>query len=220
MGVARFRTSVDDITPPPDPPPHPPPQGGREKCPRATPQGRIDVIAPWMPKATPPRSVEPLRDGGCCLRIFAQQKSVHVGIGDIGRVQEIEQLARNGVGRFRKRDQPVDCFGKLGGAARAVAHLPGNKARIDRPPAYDARQRRRERSRPRPLRIGYIEHDQIGRSAEQLRCRRETADESGILGALKQVTRRIVARMQEEVSVGNTLRERAGRDAAVSPAPP
>ena len=122
----------------------------------------IDVIAPRMPEATPPRRIEPLGNRGGGLRIFAQQKFAHTGIGDIGVVQEIEQFAGHRAGGFGKRDQAVDGFGKLGGAARAVAHLAGDEARIDRARPHDARQSRRQRPRARPLRIGDVEHDQIG----------------------------------------------------------
>ena len=94
--------------------------------------------------------------------IFAQQKVAHRRVGEIGVVQQIEQLARHRAGRLREVDQPVDGLGELGGAARAVAHLPGDEARVDRARPHDARQRRGERSRARPLRIGQVEHHEIG----------------------------------------------------------
>ena len=71
-----------------------------------------------------------------------------------------------------------------------------------------------KRSRPRPLRIGHIEHDQIGRTAEHLRRRGKAADKGGILGAFEQIARRIVARMNQHVGAGDALREGAGRRAA------
>ncbi len=113
-----------------------------------------------------------------------------------------------------KRDQPVDGFGKLRGAARAVAHLAGDEARIDRARPHDARQRRRQRPRARPLRIGHVEHDQIGGAAEQLRRRGKAADEGGILGAFKKIARRDRrSRCTSSVGVGDALRESAGRRA-------
>jgi len=54
------------------------------------------------------------------LRILAQQKFAHIGIGDIGVVQEIEQFAGHRAGRLGERNQAVDGFGKLGGAALDV----------------------------------------------------------------------------------------------------
>ncbi len=101
----------------------------------------IDIIAARMPKAAPPRGVEPFGNRGGGLRIFAQQKVAHVGVGDVGVVQQIEQFARRPRPVVcREGDQPVDGLGKLGGAARAVAHLAGDEARIDRARAHDARQ--------------------------------------------------------------------------------
>ena len=116
----------------------------------------IDVVAARMPKTAPSRGVEPVGNRRGSLRIFAQQKVAHVGIGDIGLVQEIEQFAGDRAGRFGEGDKPVDGFGKLGGAARAVAHLPGDEARIDRarrarcapaPPTAFARAAAADRSR-------------------------------------------------------------------------
>ena len=171
----------------------------------------VDIVAARMPEAAPPRGIEPLgnRRGG--LGIFAQQKVAHLRVGDIGLVQQIEQFAGDRAGRFRKGDQPIDGLGKLGGAARAVAHLAGDEARIDRARAHDARQRRRQRPRARPLRIGHVEHDEIGRAAEHFRRRGKAADEGGILGAFEQIARRIVAGMHEQIGAGDALREGAGR---------
>ena len=164
-----------------------------------------------MPEPAPPRGIEALGNRGGGLRIFAQQKFAHAGIGDVGVVQQIEQFAGDRVGRFGKGDQAVDGFGKLGGAARAVAHLAGDEARIDRACAHDARQRRRQRPRPRPLRIGDVEHDEIGRAAEHFCRRGKAADEGGILAAFEEIAAGIVARMHQRVGVGDALRERAGR---------
>ena len=69
--------------------------------------------------------------------------------------------------------------------------------------AHDARQRRRQRARARPLRIGHIEHDQIGGAAEQLCGRGKAADEGRIFGAFEKIAAGIVAR-----------RARAGRRSA------
>ena len=67
----------------------------------------IDIVAARMPKAAPPRGIEPLGNRGGGLRIFAQQKGAHVGVGDIGLVQEIEQFARRPRRWFPQR-RPAD----------------------------------------------------------------------------------------------------------------
>ena len=79
----------------------------------------------------------------------------------------------------------------------------------------DAGQCRRKRSGPRPLRIGQVEHDEIGRATEHLCSRREAADKGDILGAFEKIARWIVARMDQKVRAGDALREGAGRRAAV-----
>ena len=128
-------------------------------------QVSIDVVATRMPKprrrAASSRRRSPRRP-----RIFAQQKVAHARdrrhrrhAGD-----RTMSLATAPV-VSAKVDQPIDGFGKLGGAARAVPHLAGDEARIDRARPHDARQRRRQRPRARPLRIGHIEHDKIGGAA-------------------------------------------------------
>ena len=108
-------------------------------------------------------------------RIFAQQKVAHRAVGDIGVVQR-DRTIRSATAPVvsREGDKPVDGFGQLGGAARAVAHLPGDEARVDRARPHDPRQRRRQRSRARPLRIGDVEHDEIDGAAEQLPPRRQS----------------------------------------------
>ena len=119
-----------------------------------------------MPKAAPARCVEPLGDGGCGLRVLAQQKCLHIGIGNVRIVQKIEQFARDRIGRFGEAHKTINGFGKLRATARSVAHLAANKARIDGAGADDARECRRERVRARPVRIGAVEHDKIDRTAE------------------------------------------------------
>ena len=123
-------------------------------------------------------------------RVLAQQKSAHVGVDDISLVQQIEQFAGDRVGRFGKVGEPVDGFGKFGGAARAVAHLAGDETRIDGARAYDARQGRRQRAGAGPLRIGHVEHHQIGGTAEQFCRRGKAADKGDVLGAFEQIARR------------------------------
>ena len=71
-----------------------------------------------MPKAALPRGVKPLGDRSGGLRIFTQQKAAHRGIGDVGFVQKIKQLAGDRVGRFREVGETVDGFRKFGCAAR------------------------------------------------------------------------------------------------------
>ena len=82
--------------------------------------------------------------------------------------------------------------------------------------AHDARQRRRQRARARPLRIGHVEHDQIGGAAQQLGRRGKTADEGGVFGAVEQIAGGIVGRMDEEIGGADPMRERAGHRAAVA----
>ena len=117
-------------------------------------------------------------------------------------------------GRLREGDQPVDGLGEFGGAARAVAHLPGDEARVDRARPHDARQRRRQRSRARPLRIGQVEHDEIDGAAEQFCRGGKAADEGCVLGAFQEIAAGIVARMHQKVGRGDALREGAGRGVA------
>ena len=169
-----------------------------------------------MPKTLPPCGVKPLRDRGSGFRVFAQQKSLHVRVNDIGRVQEIKQFARDRVGRFGKGNQPVDRFGKFSSTARTVAHLPSDEARVNRARAHDAGQRDRKCSGPRPLRIGHVEHDEIGRTAEHLCRRGKAADKGDVLGAFEQIARRIVARMDQKVRARDALRESIRRRAALS----
>ena len=147
---------------------------------------------------------------------FAQQKGAHVGIGHVGLVQKVEQFAANRIGRFRKRDQAVDRFGEFGGAARAMAHLPGDEARIDRPRAHDAERAPPRACAPAASADRSVEHDKIDRAAEQLCRRGEAADEGGILGAFEKIAARVVARMQQKIGSGDALRERARRRAAFS----
>ena len=45
----------------------------------------IDVVAPRMPKTLPPRSIKPLGNRCRSLWVLAQQKGMHVGVGNIGR---------------------------------------------------------------------------------------------------------------------------------------
>ena len=80
-----------------------------------------------MPKAALPRGVKPLGDRSGGLRIFTQQKAAHRGIGDVGFVQKIKQLAGDRVGRFREVGETVDGFRKFGCAARTVTHLAGDE---------------------------------------------------------------------------------------------
>ena len=90
-----------------------------------------------------------------------------------------------------------------------MPHLPGDEARIDRAHAHDARQRRRQGSRARALRIGQVEHDEIDGAAEHFCRRREAADEGHVFRTFQKIARRIVARMDQEVGRCNALRESA-----------
>ena len=123
-------------------------------------------------------------------------------------------------GGLRKADQPVDGLGKLGGAARAVAHLARDEARIDGAGAHDAGQRGVERPRAGALRVGDIEHDQVGRAAERRGRRREAAHEGGILGAFEQIAAGIVARMHQQVGGRDPRGELPASRVAAPSAPP
>ncbi len=70
------------------------------------------------------------------------------------------------------------------------------------------------------MRIGDVEHDEIGRRAERGRGRGEAADEGRILGAFEQIAAGIVARMQEQVGAGDPRGEGAGRAVPSPSAPP
>ena len=176
-----------------------------ERC-----QSVIDVVTARMPKAVPARCVEPSGDSGGGLRILTQQECLHGWIGNVRIVQKIEQFARDRAGRFSEAHKTINGFGKLRGAARSVAHLAGNKALIDGAGADDARECRRERARPRPVRIGAVEHDKIDRTAEEFRRGSETADEGDILRALEKVAAGIVTRMHENIGLRDALREATG----------
>ena len=83
--------------------------------------------------------------------------------------------------------------------------------------AHDPRQRRVQRARARPLRIGHVEHDEIRRATQQGRRGGKAADEGGIFPAFEQVAAGIIARMHQEIGVGDARCESAGdgRGAAV-----
>ncbi len=68
----------------------------------------------------------------------------------------------------------------------------------------------RARARGR-LRIGGIEHDEIGLASERGRGRREAADMRRVLGAFEQIARGIVAAMQQQIGGGDPRGERAGQ---------
>ena len=162
-----------------------------------------------MPKPAPARRVEPLRDRARRCRILGEQESAHVWIGDIGLVHEVEQLARHRVGGLHEADQAVDGLGELGGAARTVAHLPGDEARVDGAAAHDAGERLAQRPRARAARIGRVEHHEVRRAAEPRRGRREAADVADVGGAFEQVAARVVGRVQQQGGGGNARREAA-----------
>ena len=95
------------------------------------------------------------------------------------------------------------------------------KRGLTRAAAHDPRQRRVERPRARPLRIGEVEHDQIGGAAERRRRGGKAADEGGVLGAFEQIAAGIVARMHQQVGAGDALaRSRRARRVPSPSAPP
>ena len=98
----------------------------------------MDIVAPRMPEPALPRGLQALgnreRSGG----ILAQQKLAHGLIFDISSMQEVEQFTRHRVGSFGEVDEPIDRLGKFRRAARAVAYLAGDEARVDSSSAYNA----------------------------------------------------------------------------------
>jgi len=72
---------------------------------------------------------------------------------------------------------------------------------------------------PAPLRIGGVEHHQIGAAPERRSRRSKTADEGRILGAVQQIVRRIVAGVDQEIGGGDTFSKRAGLGSASPFAP-
>src|SRR5262245_21391799 len=174
-----------------------------------------DIVAARVPEAKPAGSVEPLRDGARRVRVLALEERPHRVVGEIGIIHEIEQGTVDRGGRVRERDQAVDGLGEFGGAAEAVAHLAGDEARVDAA-AHKARQRRAERARAWPLRVGRIEHDQVDNAAEGPGRRRKAADESGVLGALEQIAAGIIARVQQQFRRRDPVRELAGQGGAAA----
>src|SRR5260370_7652528 len=120
-----------------------------------------------MPPAMSPRRTESRRDGTRGGWIFPQQKRADLWIGQIGFVKEVDERARDGIGRLRESDQAVDGFSKFRGAARTMAHLAGDEARIDGASAHDAGERGSERTGARTLRVGHIPHDQIATTSKR-----------------------------------------------------
>ena len=74
-----------------------------------------------MPEPAPARGVEAGRDGGSCRRILPQKETPNAVVRDIGIVQEIEKVARDGACRLREVDEPVDGFREFGCSARTVS---------------------------------------------------------------------------------------------------
>jgi len=93
-----------------------------------------------------PRRTEALRDGPRGGWIFPQQKRAHLRIGQIGFVKKVDERARDGLGRLRECDQAIDGLGEFRGAARTMAHLARDEARIDGAGAHDAGERGSERT--------------------------------------------------------------------------
>ena len=136
-------------------------------------------------------------------------------------MHEVEAAARHGARGLREVDEAVHRLGEFGRAARPVAHLPGDEARIDRARAHDARQRRRQRTRTRPRRIGVSSMMRSGAAAERGRSRGKAADEGDVFRAFEQIARRIVAGMDQQVRGCDPRREGAGRERRRHrPAPP
>ena len=76
-----------------------------------------------MPKPASARRVEARRDGGRRRGIFAKKKIPNDIVRNIGIVQEIEQMSRDGTGRLRKVDEPVDRLRQFSCSTRTVPQL-------------------------------------------------------------------------------------------------
>ena len=90
----------------------------------------------------------------------------------------------------RKVDQTIDGLGELRRAPRAVTHLAGDEARVDRARAHDPGQCCGERPRAGPARIGDVEHHEVGIAPERRSCGGKAADKGRVLGAFEQIARR------------------------------
>ena len=82
-------------------------------------------------------------DGGRCGGIFPHKEIADNLVHDIGVIQEIEKVARDGLRCLRKVGEPVDRFGEFGCAARPMPQLSRDEFRVGRTRAYDPRQRSR-----------------------------------------------------------------------------
>ena len=56
------------------------------------------------------------------MATFGQKIPNHI-VGNVGIVQEVEQMARDVTGRLRKVDEPVDGFREFGCSTRTVPQL-------------------------------------------------------------------------------------------------
>jgi hypothetical protein len=97
-----------------------------------------------------------------------------------------------------------------------VAHLARDEARAHGARPHDAGKRCGKGPRTRTLRIGQVEHHQVGRAAERGGGGRKAADESRILGAFEQIAGRIIAGMHQQIGTRHALRERARRCGALA----
>ena len=73
-----------------------------------------------------------------------------------------------------------------------------------------------DRARPRPRRVGGVEHDHVGVAAERGKRCRKAADEGDVGGAFEDVAAGIVAGVDQQVGLGEPLREGAGRGLAIA----
>lgn len=134
-------------------------------------------------------------------------------------MHRFDQAGLDDAGRLGKADQPVYRLGDLGRTARAMAHLAGDEARVQRTGTDHPRQRGAKRARARPVRVGRVEHDEIGRAAEGLDRSGKTADVSHVGRPLQQVAAQIVLRMKEQVCGRNPVGKGAVLDLAKSLGP-
>src|SRR6266446_10957185 len=104
-----------------------------------------------MPPAMAPRRTEARGDGPRGGWIFPQQKRTYLRIGQIGFVKEVDERARDCLGRLRETNHAIDGLGEFRGAARTMAHLASDETRIDGAGAHDAGECGSERTGARTL---------------------------------------------------------------------
>src|SRR5262245_48527811 len=114
-----------------------------------------------MPEAPAARAIKSIRNRTRGRRVLAQKEIPHAGVGEIGRMDEIEEHAGNRTGRFREGDKSIDRLRELRRPARTMPHLPVDETWAHGASAYDPCERRGERARAWTPGIGHVQHHQI-----------------------------------------------------------